>query len=78
MPENRRYVVYKHLNEERLGYVVSNAEISNYDACWLGTLSRGDGSTIVLKSDIVRTATLEDFTKHRVCAPPNYPSGYPT
>ena len=77
MPENRRYVVYKHLNEERLGYVVSNAEISNYDACWIGTLSRGDGSTIVLKSDM-RTATLEDFTKHRVCAPPNYPSGYPT
>lgn len=75
---NRRYVVYKHLHDERLGYVIRDAQIHNYDACWIGTLSRGDGFTIVLKSDIVRTATLEDFTKHRVCAPPNYPSGYPT
>ena len=78
MVPNRRYVVYKHLRDERLGYVIRDAQIPNYDSCWIGSLSCDGGSDIVLKSDIVRTATLEDFEKHRVCAPSNYPSGYPT
>ena len=78
MSSNRRYVVYKHLHDERIGYVISDTQTPNYDAYWIGTLSHGDGLTIVLKSDIVRTATLGDFEKNRVWAPPNYPSGYPT